>query len=151
MKMVFIADGHLKGIGDPNQAALVEFLDCLKADTLAVLGDLFDFWTGSNTVAFEQYRPALEAFSRLKKRGVKIMYFEGNHDFSMGPFFTSELKARVFDGLTTLEIGKKKFVVGHGDTVAMSSWLQALAGVPEEPSFQGHGRDSDSERRVGHS
>ena len=136
MKMVFIADGHLKGIGDPNQAALVEFLDSLKADTLAVLGDLFDFWTGSNTVAFEQYRPALEAFSRLKKRGVKIMYFEGNHDFSMGPFFTNELKARVFDGLTTLEIGKKKFVIGHGDTVAMSAGYKLWRAYLRSPLFK---------------
>ena len=136
MRMVFIADGHLKGIVDPNQAALVEFLDSLKADTLAILGDLFDFWTGSNAVASAEYKPTLDAFSRLRKRGVKIMYFEGNHDFSMGPFFTNELKASVFDGLTALEIGKKKFVIGHGDTVAMSSGYRLWRAYLRSPLFK---------------
>ena len=136
MRMVFIADGHLKDEGDPNQTALVEFLDSLKADTLAILGDLFDFWTGSNTVAAGQYRPTLDALSRLKKRGVKIMYFEGNHDFSMGPFFTGELGARVFDGLTELELGEKRFVVGHGDTVAMSSGYRLWRAYLRSPLFK---------------
>lgn len=136
MRMVFIADGHLKGIGDPNQAALVEFLDSLKADTLAVLGDLFDFWTGSNTVATSQYRPTLDAFSRLRKRGVRIMYFEGNHDFSMGPFFTGELGARVFDGLTELEVAKKRLVIGHGDTVAMSGGYRLWRAYLRSPLFK---------------
>lgn len=136
MKMVFIADAHIKGLGDPNQAALVKFLDSIDGGTLAVLGDLFDFWTGSNSVAFREYAPALDAFLRLKKRGVKMMYFEGNHDFSMGPFFTQELSARVFDAFSELEIGKKKFLIGHGDTVAMSFGYRLWRAYLRSPFFR---------------
>lgn len=136
MRMVFIADAHLKGLGDPNQAALVEFLDSIDSGTLVVLGDLFDFWAGSNFVAFREYAPALEAFERLKKRGVKIMYFEGNHDFSMGPFFTEKLSARVFDRLAELEIGKKKLLIGHGDTVAMSFGYRLWRAYLRSPLFR---------------
>lgn len=135
MRMVFIADGHLKGIGDPNQLALVKFLDSLKADTLVVMGDLFDFWTGSNTVAQAEYKAVLDAFGRLRKRGTKIMYFEGNHDFSMGPYFTVELKAKVFDGISRIELGKSRFLLGHGDTVAMTTGYRLWRAYLRSPLF----------------
>lgn len=136
MRMVFIADGHLKGINDPNQLALVKFLDSLKADTLVVMGDLFDFWTGSNTVAQAEYKPALDAFGRLRKRGTKIMYFEGNHDFSMGPYFTVELGAKVFEGISRMELGKSRFLLGHGDTVAMSTGYRLWRAYLRSPLFK---------------
>lgn len=136
MRMVFIADGHLKGLGDPNQNALVKFLDALKADTLAVMGDLFDFWTGSNRVAKKQYAPALDALLRLKKRGTKIMYFEGNHDFSMGPFFTNELGARVFEGLEEVELAGFRCVLGHGDTIGMSPGYRLWRAYLRSPLFK---------------
>lgn len=136
MRMVFIADGHLKGLNDPNQGALVRFLDSLKADTLAVMGDLFDFWTGSNSVATAQYAPVLDALLRLKKRGTKIMYFEGNHDFSMGPFFTNDLEAKVFEGLSEIRLGKNRFVLGHGDTVSMSTGYRLWRAYLRSPVFR---------------
>lgn len=136
MRMVFIGDGHLKGEGDPNQLALVKFLDSLKADTLAVMGDLFDFWTGSSTVARRHYRPVLDAFVRLRKRGTKIMYFEGNHDFSMGPFFTDELKAEVFEGNAGMELARKRFLLGHGDTVEMSAGYRLWRAYLRSPLFR---------------
>jgi UDP-2,3-diacylglucosamine hydrolase len=136
MRMVFIGDGHLKGGADPNQADLVSFLDSLKADTLAVMGDLFDFWTGSNDVAKAHYRPVLDALTRLKGRGTRIMYFEGNHDFSMGPFFTVELKAKVFEGNTRMELGGKRFLLGHGDTVGMSAGYMLWRAYLRSPVFR---------------
>jgi len=40
MKIVFIADAHLKGLKDPNQGRLVRFLESLEgADVLVMLGD----------------------------------------------------------------------------------------------------------------
>lgn len=136
MRMVFIADGHLKGKSDPNQLALVKFLDSLKADTLVVMGDLFDFWTGSNTVARTEYKAVLDAFGRLRKRGTKIMYFEGNHDFSMGPYFTVELKAKVFEGISKMELGKSRFLLGHGDTVAMTTGYRLWRAYLRSPVFR---------------
>ena len=47
MNIVFVADAHLKGLDDPNQASLVEFFDGLDGvDLLVILGDLFDCWGG---------------------------------------------------------------------------------------------------------
>ncbi|MBI5587210.1 MAG: UDP-2,3-diacylglucosamine diphosphatase [Deltaproteobacteria bacterium] len=136
MKIVFIADAHLKGLDDPNQKKFVDFLDSLcGADKLVVLGDLFDFWTGYNRVVEMNYRPALEALLRLKRRGVDIVYIEGNHDFSMGSFFTDTLKALVCPDSHILELNGKRYYLSHGDTIGMTFGYRLWRGFLRSPLF----------------
>jgi len=136
MKIVFIADAHLKGLEDPNQKRVVEFLDSLGAiDKLVVLGDLFDFWTGYNRVVERNYRPTLDALLRLKERGAEIVYIEGNHDFSMGAFFTGTLKARVCPDHLVLDLSGKKYYLSHGDTVKMTAGYRLWRSFLRSPLF----------------
>jgi len=133
MKIVFIADAHLKGLADPNLKSLASFLDSLnRIDTLVILGDLFDFWTGANEKVYREYRPALNSLLRLKKRGVSIIYLEGNHDFSMGDFFTKELGAGVHPGFFEWTLDNRRVLLAHGDTVSMTTgyalWRRFLRG-----------------------
>lgn len=136
MKTVFVADAHLKGPGDPNQAALVKFLSSLKADNLVILGDLFDFWTGANRVVEGNYSPVLDELLRLNGRGANIVYVEGNHDFSMGPFFTSRLKARVIPDRGEVSIDGKRFFLIHGDTVSMTFGYRLWRAFLRSPVFR---------------
>lgn len=135
MKIVFIADGHLKGDDAEGQGALARFFDSLKADTLVVLGDLFDFWTGSNSVARKKYRTVLDSLLRLSERGTKIIYCEGNHDFSMGDFFTERLKAAVYPEISEVAIEGKRFLLGHGDTISMTTGYRLWRGYLRSPLF----------------
>lgn len=136
MKTVFVADAHLKGEGDPHQASLVRFLDSIDSGNLAILGDLFDFWTGSNSVVERAYRPVLESLLRLRKRGVGIIYFEGNHDFRMGPFFTNDLGAKVCPGMEEISMDGKRFLAGHGDTVSMTTGYRLWRAYLRSPLFR---------------
>ncbi|MBI5642593.1 MAG: UDP-2,3-diacylglucosamine diphosphatase [Deltaproteobacteria bacterium] len=134
MKIVFVADGHLKGPEDPNQIKFVQFLDKLTSvNALVVLGDLFEFWTGSNDVVYRNYLPVLEGLARLKSRGADIIYLEGNHDFSMGSFFKEKLKAGVYPDSCEYRIDGKRFLLLHGDTVSMtfgySLWRSFLRSI----------------------
>ncbi|HEY4707970.1 MAG TPA: UDP-2,3-diacylglucosamine diphosphatase [Thermodesulfobacteriota bacterium] len=135
MKIVFIADGHLKGDDTEGQASLAKFLDSLKADTLVVLGDLFDFWTGSNRVARKKYMTVLDSLLRIQARGTKIIYCEGNHDFSMGAFFTQKLKADVYPEISEVMIDGKRFLLGHGDTISMTTGYRLWRGYLRSPLF----------------
>jgi len=136
MKIVFIADAHLKGLQDPNQKLVVEFLDSLGAiDKLIVLGDLFDFWTGYNRVVEYNYRPTLEALERLKGRGASIVYIEGNHDFAMGSFFTDTLKAIVCPEHYELDLDGKRYYLAHGDTVKMTPGYRAWRAFLRSPLY----------------
>ncbi len=136
MKTFFVADAHLKGEGDPHQASLTGFFDSVDAGRLVILGDLFDFWTGSNSVAERVYKPVLDSLLRLRKRGVGIVYCEGNHDFSMGPFFTNELGAKVCPDMEEMAFGGKRFLVGHGDTVSMTAGYRLWRAYLRSPLFK---------------
>ncbi len=121
MKIVFIADAHLKGPDDPNLKTLVKFIESLHGiDALVILGDLFDFWTGGNSVAHRNYLPVLESLAGLSRKGIKIIYLEGNHDFSMGDFFVNRLKASVHPDSFALDVDGKRMYLSHGDAVAMT-------------------------------
>jgi len=124
MRIIFIADAHLKGTDDPAQTSLVEFLETLTGDSrpdmLVFLGDIFDFWAGFNPIIYNRHLPLLDALETLSTSGVDIIYLEGNHDFNMGTFFTSTLGAEVHADNCRLSIDGKEFFIAHGDAVAMS-------------------------------
>ncbi|MFQ5354211.1 MAG: UDP-2,3-diacylglucosamine diphosphatase, partial [Thermodesulfobacteriota bacterium] len=121
MKIIFLGDAHLKGEGEAAETALVEFLLGLEGVyLLVILGDLFDFWVADNAVAEARYSAVLQALKEVKERGVKIIYVEGNHDFSMGGFFTDELEATIVEGSVVQKFDGKRFYLTHGDTVGMT-------------------------------
>ncbi len=122
MKAVFIADAHLKGLEDPNQKRLCSFLETLKdIDMLFILGDLFEFWTGYNQILEYHYAPILNQFKRLKESGTKMVYVEGNHDFSVAPFFKEILEGDVYSDSADIRLDGKRVFLSHGDTVEHSS------------------------------
>jgi UDP-2,3-diacylglucosamine hydrolase len=119
MRKVFIADAHLRNSGDENYQKLLSFLAGLQGntDTLFILGDLFEFWIGYRQVPFTHYLPVLERLRQLTASGTELVYFEGNHDFHMGPFFKETLKARVFRGPATFTLDGKRVYLCHGDQI----------------------------------
>lgn len=117
MRKIFIADAHLRQPEDRNYQMLLCFLSTLpgSADTLYILGDLFDFWIGYPRLVFPYYREMLDQLAMLRDAGISIVYFEGNHDFHMGPIFTKELGITVYSGPASLEIDGRRCLVCHGD------------------------------------
>ncbi len=119
MRKVFIADAHLRNPEDFNYRVLQKFLDGLKGNTeaLFILGDLFEFWIGYGHNPFRQYLPVLEMLREIRESGTQITYFEGNHDFHMGPFFEKTLRADIYRGPQVLTLNDKKVYLCHGDQI----------------------------------
>jgi UDP-2,3-diacylglucosamine hydrolase len=119
MRKIFIADAHLRQPEDANYQALIRFLEQLPpdTDTLYILGDLFEFWLGSPQPVYGHYREFVDCLRGVRARGVRIVYFEGNHDFHLGGFFTEQLQAEVFAAGAELEIGGKRVYLCHGDQI----------------------------------
>jgi UDP-2,3-diacylglucosamine hydrolase len=124
MRKVFLADAHLKKPEDFNYRTLLKFLTGLKGntETLYILGDLFEFWIGYRNIPFSHYLPVLEQLRELRDSGVTIIYFEGNHDFHMGPFFEETLRAQVYNGPRVLPIDGKMVYFCHGDEIISSDY-----------------------------
>jgi UDP-2,3-diacylglucosamine hydrolase len=119
MRKVFIADAHLKEPHDENYRTLLRFLATLpgNTDTLFILGDLFEFLIGYPLPVFPQYAPIIEQLLNLTRNGVRIIYFEGNHDFHLGSLFTEELRAEVHRGPAVMNLDGKTVYLCHGDQV----------------------------------
>ena len=117
MRKIFIADAHLQQPGDENYRRLLCFLGELEGnlETLFILGDFFEFWIGYPTARFPQYLPVLDGLRRLTERGTRLVYFEGNHDFHLGPYFRETLQAEIHPGPAVLSLDGRRLYLCHGD------------------------------------
>lgn len=127
----FVADVHL---GAGPDAALRErlFVDYLRelpedAEALYILGDLFDFWAEYRDVAPRGFVRVLGALAALSDRGVKLVFYPGNHDWWLKGYLESELRMRVVQARYAVEqIGALKVCIGHGDGVGRRSFRERL-------------------------
>jgi UDP-2,3-diacylglucosamine hydrolase len=119
MRNIFIADAHLRSPNDANYRTLIRFLETLPADTdtLYLLGDIFEFWIGSPDPVYSHYREIIDCLKGVRGRGVRIVYFEGNHDFHLGRFFQEQLQAEVHGEGAVVEIGGERVYLCHGDQI----------------------------------
>lgn len=119
MRSIFLADAHLKQETDENYRLLLRFLSSLKGntDTLYIMGDLFEFWIGYPSCPFPRYLPVIHALGELRASGVRIEYFEGNHDFHLGPVFETELRATVHRTPIVKKISSETVYLCHGDQI----------------------------------
>jgi UDP-2,3-diacylglucosamine hydrolase len=119
MRKIFIADAHLRSPNDANYRTLIRFLETLPrdTDTLYLLGDLFEFWVGYPSPVYDHYREFVDCLKAVRGRGVRIVYFEGNHDFHLDRFFEEELQAEVYTSGAVLEIAGQQVYLCHGDQI----------------------------------
>jgi UDP-2,3-diacylglucosamine hydrolase len=119
MRKIFISDAHLRNPEDTNYRTLIRFLETLPrdTDTLYLLGDLFEFWVGYPSPVYSNYREIIDCLKAARGRGVRIVYFEGNHDFHLGRFFEEQLLAEVHRAGAVLDIAGQKVYLCHGDQI----------------------------------
>lgn len=119
MKHYFISDVHLGlEVCDPTdrEHRLVTFLRGLPEDTeaLYLLGDIWDFWYEYRDVVPKGYVRVFAALTALLDRGVKVFFFQGNHDVWTYRYF-EELGMKRLEQPYVMQIAGRKFCLGHGD------------------------------------
>lgn len=115
----FVSDVHLGlQVADPEARELrfVEFLKNLpeETDALYLLGDIWDFWYEYRDVVPKGYVRVLAALQSLMDRGVKVYFFQGNHDVWTYSYF-EELGMKRLEQPACVEISGRTFCLGHGD------------------------------------
>jgi UDP-2,3-diacylglucosamine hydrolase len=131
---IFVSDAHFTGRDPESMEAFLRFLDSEKKriDYLVILGDLFEFFFGFRNFlstgkpsTFADYFPVLNKLQRLDQEGIRIKYFEGNHDFFLRSFFSEQfgMGVEVFpDGHEERLEGKRVFIA-HGDLSNPKQWV----------------------------
>ena len=119
----FVSDIHL-GSGDKAQQRAVErsFLDFLSqiekdAETLFLVGDIFDFWFEYKRVVPKGFVRVLGRLAELSDKGVKIVMLTGNHDMWVGNYLTEECGITLYTKPQTFTLAGKTIFVAHGDNM----------------------------------
>ena len=137
----FVSDVHLGlQVGDPSERErrFVDFLNSLppQTDALYLLGDIWDFWYEYRDVVPKGYVRVFAALVALMDRGVKVYFFQGNHDVWTYSYF-EELGMVKLTQPALVEIGGKMFCLGHGDGLGpVPVGYRFLRGVFHNPVLQ---------------
>jgi len=112
-----VADVHLNG-DDPG--TLESFLAFLQREsegcgTVIFLGDLFDLWLGLPLLQEPHHRLLTDALAGLRRRGLILVYAEGNRDLFVAHHYGRKLFHLATGGTIVLNRGGRRFVLVHGD------------------------------------
>lgn len=119
----FVSDIHL-GSGNHEEQRRVEraFLDFLRdigsdAETLFLVGDIFDFWFEYGEVVPKGFTRVLGRLAELSDRGVRVIMLTGNHDMWVGDYLACECGISLFTKPQTFTLAGKEVFVAHGDNM----------------------------------
>lgn len=118
MATLFISDLHLSAERPSLIALFEQFLSqrARQAETLYILGDLFEFWIGDDAIP-----PGLEGvmsgLRTLTQGGVPVYVMHGNRDFTLGQGFEQMTGCRIIDDPTVIDLYGTTTLLMHGDTL----------------------------------
>lgn len=131
----FVSDVHLGlDVKDPagREARFVNFLRSIPAErteSLYMLGDIWDFWYEYRDVVPKGYARVFAALMDLMDAGVKVYFFQGNHDIWCYHYF-EELGIVILQQPCIVHAGGKTFCLGHGDGLGpVSGWYRLMRGI----------------------
>ncbi len=115
----FVSDIHIMSPQCPRARTFVSFLRSLSGSSnathLYLLGDIFDLWVADHRYFIDNYGEIVDEIRRLAAEGVKISYFEGNHDLHLEYFWAEKLGLDVHSGPTYTQLGERTLRLEHGD------------------------------------
>jgi UDP-2,3-diacylglucosamine hydrolase len=116
---LFISDLHLSETRPHITQLFLRFLDEVApaAHTLFILGDLFEFWIGDDTLAEPFNAQAITALKGLATRGTKLRFMHGNRDFLAGQGFAAAAGVELLPDPTLLDLYGTPTLLMHGDTL----------------------------------
>ncbi|HJY62962.1 MAG TPA: UDP-2,3-diacylglucosamine diphosphatase [Ignavibacteria bacterium] len=120
-KHYFFSDVHLglKSSRDEKEKErkLIGFLEHIRSDaeTIFIVGDLFDCWIEYRKVVPKGYFRTLAKLNEIAEQGIGIHFFSGNHDFWVNTYLRDEVGLILHYDSYATELDGKRFYITHGD------------------------------------
>jgi UDP-2,3-diacylglucosamine hydrolase len=138
MTTLLISDLHL----DPERPSMVAALEALlqgparQAQTLYILGDLFEAWIGDDDESALALRVG-SALAELADHGVDCAFQHGNRDFLLGAAFAARARMRLLAPSVVEAIEGMPTLLMHGDSLCTNdvAYLRFKAQV-RDPAWQ---------------
>ena len=89
-----------------------------SAESLYILGDLFEFWIGDDQLDHDQM--AMDVAKRLNvlaTSGTRIFFMQGNRDFLIGERFAREANLDILADPALINMQSSPVLLMHGDTL----------------------------------
>lgn len=114
----FIADLHLAQNRPDITACFLRFLkdEAVKAQSLYILGDLFEAWIGDDddSTYVATIANALETLSNF---GTHVYFIHGNRDFLLGKQYAKKSAMTLLPEVDSINLYEKNVIIMHGDTL----------------------------------
>lgn len=138
MATLFISDLHLQE-SEPHLTRLfLHFMDTIapQAETLYVLGDLFEVWLGDDDDGLFQ-REIIAAFRRYADSGKALFFLHGNRDFLLGQDFAARCGGELLMGPVVRAVHGHPTLILHGDELCTDDLsYQAFRAQVRDPAWQ---------------
>ncbi len=119
MSTLFISDLHLCSGRPQSNLCFFGFLEreARNADSLYILGDLFEYWVGDDDLDDPFNTTVIAALARLVASGVPTYLMHGNLDFVIGEAFARASGVTLLPDPTLIELHGQAVLLMHGDTL----------------------------------
>ena len=119
----FASDIHL-GAGSEEAARATErlfvrWLDeaARDAEAIFLVGDIFDFWFEYKRVVPKGFVRTLGKLAELTDRGIRVVFFTGNHDMWVTDYLTRECGVEICTAPQLMTLAGRRIFIAHGDNM----------------------------------
>lgn len=167
MAILFISDLHLCPSRPQINRLFLDFLagPARQADSLYILGDLFEYWAGDDDLDDPFNAEICAALRTLSDSDVPIFFMAGNRDFLAGEAFARAAGLIPLPEPAVVELDGTPTLLMHGDTlctddaayqafraeVRSMDWRQAFLALPldrRKARIESLRRESEAQKRI---
>ena len=118
MSTLFISDLHLDDRRPETTRQALDFLTgpAQTADSVYILGDLFEFWIGDDALSASAVELA-QSTAALNSAGVPCYFIHGNRDFLLGQSFAEQAGMQLLPEQVVVDLYGTATLLLHGDTL----------------------------------
>jgi UDP-2,3-diacylglucosamine hydrolase len=116
---LFISDLHLCDSRPHISQVFQQFLEetAVKAQALYILGDLFEYWAGDDSIKIDALQPNIHALQRLVSSRIPVFFMHGNRDFLIAEGFEKATGFKILPDPSLVTLYGKSVLLSHGDAL----------------------------------
>ena len=152
MTTLFISDLHLEAVRPEIGVHFLDFLsgEAKDADTLYILGDLFEVWLGDDDPN-PYYAGMKAAIRELVDSGIPVFFMHGNRDFMIGDEFATETGVTILQDPELIDLHGEKVLLSHGDALCTDDIeYQRFRAMTRNPEWQAMMLAKTIQERIAH-
>ncbi|GAC1390653.1 MAG: UDP-2,3-diacylglucosamine diphosphatase [Variovorax sp.] len=133
----FISDLHLQASDAATFEAWRAYMRDTRADSVFILGDLFEVWVGDDAAAEPGFEADCAAVIEATARRRAVFFMHGNRDFLVGTQLMQSTGSTLLRDPTVLTFLDQRWLLTHGDALCLddAAYLAFRAQV-RSPAWQ---------------